>query len=63
MNYRKCYFYEHTGDKNVFGFPLFLMLRALTDRDREQQQHITMDCSAFVDTNVNYLNVIIATEL
>lgn len=29
--------------KNVFGFPFFLMLRALTDRDREQQQHIIMD--------------------
>lgn len=63
MNYRKCYFYGHTGDKNVFGFPFFLTLRPLTDRDREQQQHIIMDCQAFENTNVNYLNVIIATEL
>lgn len=63
MNYRKRYFYGHTGDKNAFGFPFFLMLRALTDRDREQQQHIIMDCQAFVNTNVDDLNVIIATEL
>lgn len=42
------------GYKNVLGFLSFY---------REQQQHIIMDCQAFVNTNVNYLNVIIAAGL
>lgn len=64
MNYRKCYFYGHTGDKNARGWVSFLFNAEGADRqtDRERQQRIIMDCQAFGNTNVNDLNVIIATN-